>query len=205
MAYSSHLEQAGLRSARGLPPSRARRDDLRPALHERVVGQRLLRPLLALAERVEPVGQLAGDLGLAAELASPARPPRSRRSLRARGSGGGPSPTRSAACPSPGPSRRAAPSGRSSRTLPRLRRDDAGLDHARRRSCSWPSRASRQRRTRPRRSRTARTTPAPSGVSASKSPSCSASTSSSVWLMSASASRTVSGLPVGVEHLARSG
>ena len=42
--------------------------DLRPALHEAVVRKRFLRALLALAHRVEPIGQLAGDLGLAAEL-----------------------------------------------------------------------------------------------------------------------------------------
>ena len=42
--------------------------DLGPALHQAVVGQRFGRALLALADRVEPVGQFAGDLGLAAEL-----------------------------------------------------------------------------------------------------------------------------------------
>src|SRR5690606_29054853 len=42
--------------------------NLRPALHERVVGERLLRPLLPLADRVEPIGQLAGYIGLAPKL-----------------------------------------------------------------------------------------------------------------------------------------
>jgi hypothetical protein len=38
--------------------------DLRPALHEAVVRKRFLRTLLALAHRVEPIGQLAGNLSL---------------------------------------------------------------------------------------------------------------------------------------------
>src|SRR5262249_39279137 len=41
--------------------------DLGPALHECVVGKGLLCALLSLAKRVEPVGQLACYLGLAAK------------------------------------------------------------------------------------------------------------------------------------------
>src|SRR5437016_1715994 len=41
--------------------------DLGPALHQSVVGQGLGRPFLSLADRVETIGQLAGDLGLGAE------------------------------------------------------------------------------------------------------------------------------------------
>ena len=37
-------------------------DDLGPALNEPVVGERLGRALLTLAERIEAVSQLAGDL-----------------------------------------------------------------------------------------------------------------------------------------------
>ena len=42
--------------------------DLRPALHEGVVGERLGSALLPLADGVKPVGELAGYFGLASEL-----------------------------------------------------------------------------------------------------------------------------------------
>src|SRR3989442_1481094 len=54
--------------------------DLGPTLHEAVVGDRLGGALPPLADCVEPIGQLTGDLGLAAELANQLR----RRSFAAR-------------------------------------------------------------------------------------------------------------------------
>ena len=64
------------RSCPVLPlPLRLRRQppNLRPCDHEAVIGERLLRPTLALACGIEPIGQVARDLTLAAELGPAAR------------------------------------------------------------------------------------------------------------------------------------
>src|SRR5437870_3504540 len=66
------FEETGLFSARPAALAGEARD-LGPALHEGVVRQRVARSLLPLADGVEPIGELAGDLGLAAELADELR------------------------------------------------------------------------------------------------------------------------------------
>ena len=180
----------GRRSHHFLLPWRAKgggKRDSSGQLDQRVVRQRLLRPLLPLADHVKAIGQLPGGLTEAADPGA-GKPPRSRRPPRARGSGAARLPK-----PSAGRRRRVPVPGNSYPTeephLARLRLEDAGIDHAvdgvflARASVSaspngprsipyCSNHASAQR------------------VSASKSPSCSASASSSAWLMSASAVRT---------------
>ena len=68
MAYSSVSSNSRALLGSRLAALAGEAGDLRPALDEAVVGERLGRALLALAEGVEAVGQLAGDLGLGAEL-----------------------------------------------------------------------------------------------------------------------------------------
>src|ERR1019366_919708 len=61
------IEQLGLGWLRLAAVARQARN-FRPALHEAVVRKSLRRALLTLAHHVEPIGQLAGDLGFATEL-----------------------------------------------------------------------------------------------------------------------------------------
>ena len=104
---SPHDEHFGLRRG-GCRWTFAREPhDLGPALDEAVVGERFRRALLVVGRVVEPVGEFASDLGLAAEL----RDERRRRALaagaeRADRADGRP-PRRSGACRRPDPSRRA--------------------------------------------------------------------------------------------------
>ena len=164
MGYSSFSSNIVACAGRGCAALAGEARDLGPALHQAVVGERLGRPLLALAEGVEAVAEFAGDLGLAAEL----RDERRRSAFAAgferadqvmdhlpRGEArvGGRVPVGGQFL-GPEQAHLAARRFRSRGCPPR---------QARRRWCSWPWRASRPRRTRPRRSPTARTTPAPSG------------------------------------------
>ena len=152
--------------------------NFRPALHQPVIRKRFGRTLLALAERVKPIRQLTGHLGLGAKLLlallPQPSPPAFKRTdqlvhhlprCQARVRRWVPVPGRS--------------SGFRSRTFPRL---DPGFLRPpfRQRSYSWPLKAFRLRRTRPLQIQTVRTRLAPTELSASKSPSCSASASSRV-------------------------
>ena len=111
--------------------------DLRPSDDEAVVGERLLRPLLALADEVEAVGEVARHLGSTSRAGAPGppRPPSPSSSRRIRCCVTSQTVRRLS---SPGPSPSSSSSRRSSRTLPALGLEDAGLDHARPPRCSWP-------------------------------------------------------------------
>ena len=61
--FSFGVEQGPLLGGR-LSVLLGQTDDLWPALDEAVVRQGLLGPLLALADRVQPIGKLPRNLGL---------------------------------------------------------------------------------------------------------------------------------------------
>jgi hypothetical protein len=147
------------------PSTKASRRDLRPALHQAVVGHGFGEgALLALAQGVEAVAEFAGGFGLAAEFGDQRRRRAPRRRLRARGSVMHHFPDGEARGRWSGPSRRAVRRACSRRTLPALETTPGCRPRpGHSRWCSWTWKAVRRRRNRPRQSRSGRTRSAPSG------------------------------------------